>query len=320
MDRDRNWERTHRAYRAIVDRKAEHVAPTAAAAVRQSYDRGDTDEFVEPTVVEGGQPLRNGDAVVFTNFRGDRARQLTRMLADIDPGWRFETDPPDIRMVTMTEYDRDFDLRVAFPPIGPQDTLGEVVAAAGRTQLRIAESEKYPHVTYFLNGGRELTFDGEYREIIESPDVPTYDERPEMSAPDLTDTALAVVDREDPDVMVLNYANPDMVGHTGDFEAAVAAVEAVDRQLSRLVVGLRDAGAGVLLTADHGNADDMGTVEDPHTAHTFSPVPLVYLAPDGTDNGRRVRDGGELSDVGPTILELMGLETPAITTGESLLE
>ena len=320
MDRDENWERTGRAYRAIVDRETAHVAPDAVAAVEAAYDRGETDEFVEPTLVEGGAALDEDDAAVFCNFRADRARQLTRMLADIEPDWEFPTDPPPVALVTMTEYDRTFDLPVAFPPNAPEDTLGEVLAEAGRTQLRLAETEKYAHVTYFLNGGREVEFPGEVREIVESPDVPTYDRQPAMSAPEVTDRAIAVIEREDPDAAVVNYANADMVGHTGDFEAAVAAVEAVDAQLARLVDAMQAAAAHVLVTADHGNADEMGTPEAPHTAHTTNPVPLVYLAPDGTDGGRRVREGGTLADVAPTMLGLMGLTRPPAMTGESLLE
>ncbi|HKL28749.1 MAG TPA: 2,3-bisphosphoglycerate-independent phosphoglycerate mutase [Natrialbaceae archaeon] len=320
MDRDRNWERTRRAYDAIVNREAEHGVATPTQAARESYERGDTDEFVEPTLIEGGDPLRDGDSVLFFNFRADRARQLVRMLGDVRPEWDFETEPHSIELVTMTEYDRSFAFPVAFPPHQPTNTLGEVVAAEGMTQLRIAESEKYAHVTYFLNGGREVEFDGEIREIIESPDVPTYDEQPEMSAPEVTDAAVEIIETDDPDVMVLNYANPDMVGHTGDFEAAVAAVEAVDAQLDRLLTACREAGAHVLVTADHGNADDMGTPEDPHTAHTYNDVPLVYLAPDGTDGHRRVREGGSLCDLSPTILSLIGVEQPEEMTGESLLE
>ena len=320
MDRDENWERTQRAYDAIVEREAEHVARSPTEAVEASYERGDTDEFVEPTLIEGRPAIEDGDAAIFFNFRGDRARQLTRMLADIRPEWGAETDPPSIELVTMTEYDRTFDLPVAFPPVQPEDTLGEVLADTGLTQLRIAESEKYAHVTYFLNGGREIEFPGEFRRIVESPDVTTYDLQPEMSAPEVTDTAIDAIEREDPDVLVLNYANPDMVGHTGDFDAAVAAVEAVDEGLGRLVETLEARGAHVLVTADHGNADDMGTPDDPHTAHTSNPVPLIYVAPDGTDGGRRVREGGSLCDLAPTLLSLIGVERPPAMTGESLLE
>ncbi|ELY31212.1 phosphoglyceromutase, partial [Halogeometricum borinquense DSM 11551] len=236
------------------------------------------------------------------------------------PEWAFDTSPPELRLVTMTEYDETFPFPVAFPPQEPQDTLGETLSAVGKTQLRLAESEKYAHVTYFLNGGREVEFDGEIRRIIESPDVPTYDQKPEMSAEDVTDTAIELIDSDDPDAMVLNYANPDMVGHTGDFDAAIAAVEAVDEQLGRLVEAVQTAGGHVLITADHGNADDMGTAETPHTAHTTNPVPLVSLTPDGDDGARTVRSFGSLCDIAPTMLELMEIEQPEAMTGESLLE
>ena len=318
MDRDRNWDRTRSAYDAIVNREAEHTADSAVEAVERSYERDDTDEFVEPTCIDGRPPLQDGDSVVFFNFRADRARQLTRMLADIRPEWEFETDPPEIELVTMTEYDETFDLPVAFPPTEPHDTLGEVLSEQGLTQLRIAESEKYAHVTYFLNGGRETEFEGELREIVESPDVPTYDQHPEMSAPEVTDVAIETIRSDDPDVLVLNYANADMVGHTGDYEAAVAAVEAVDKQLGRLVDFLRDAGTHVLVTADHGNADDMGTPDDPHTAHTFNPVPFLYLDPQ--DDRHAIRDGGTLADVAPTLLALLGIERPEAMTGTPLVD
>jgi 2,3-bisphosphoglycerate-independent phosphoglycerate mutase len=320
MDRDENWERTKRAYDAIVEREAPFEADSGAGAIEESYARGDTDEYVEPTLVSGGPELADGDSVVFFNFRSDRARQLVRMLADIRPEWDFGTTPPGTHLVTMTEYDETFGLPVAYPPLEPEETLGETVSKAGLTQLRMAESEKYAHVTYFLNGGREVEFEGEHREIVPSPDVPTYDETPAMSAAELTDTAVDYIEREDPDVLVLNYANPDMVGHTGDFEAAVEAVEAVDAQLNRLAETVRHAGGHVLVTADHGNADDMGTPDDPHTAHTTNPVPLVYVAPDGTDGGRRVREGGTLADIAPTLLSLIDVDKPEAMTGESLLE
>jgi 2,3-bisphosphoglycerate-independent phosphoglycerate mutase len=296
-----------------VEREAEHEAATATAAARASYERGDTDEFVEPTLVADGERLEDGDSVIFCNFRADRARQLVRMLADIEPEWGYDTNPPEIELATMTEYDATFGLPVAFPPHEPEDTLGEVVSEAGGIQLRIAESEKYPHVTYFLNGGREVEFAGERREIVPSPDVPTYDEQPEMSARGVTDAAVEHIDAEDPDLMVLNYANPDMVGHTGDFPAAVAAVEAVDRELRRLVETCLGADADVFITADHGNADDMGTEENPHTAHTFNPVPFIALDGAGGD----ISDGA-LRDIAPTVLEATDLAVPEVMTGESL--
>ncbi|QHS17991.1 2,3-bisphosphoglycerate-independent phosphoglycerate mutase [Halopenitus persicus] len=320
MDRDENWDRTRAAYDAIVNREAPHTAASGVEAVERAHDRGETDEFIEPTCVADEPALADGDAVVFFNFRADRARQLVRLLTDTSPTWDFELDQPEIRLVTMTEYDETFEFPVAFPPEIPEDTLGEVVSEAGCTQLRIAESEKYAHVTYFLNGGREVEFPGEIRTIVESPDVATYDERPEMSAAGVTDEAVSVIAADDPDLLVLNYANPDMVGHTGDFEAAVAAVEAVDAQLSRLLEAVADAGGHAIVTADHGNADDMGTPAEPHTAHTFNPVPFVYLSPAGDDDGRTVREDGSLCDVAPTVLELMELDQPAAMTGESLLE
>ena len=321
MDRDRNWERTRRAYDAIVHREAPYRADSAVDAVEAAYERGETDEYVEPTVVgDDTAALSDGDAVVLFNFRADRARQLTRLLADVDPELPFETDPPAVELVTMTEYDETFDLPVAYPPLAPERTLGEALAEAGLTQLRAAESEKYAHVTYFFNGGRETAFEGERREIVDSPDVPTYDRKPEMSAAELTDVVIDAIERNDPDVLVLNYANPDMVGHTGDFDAAVAAVEAIDTQLGRLERAVRETGGHLFVTADHGNADDMGTPEHPHTAHTTNPVPFVYLANDGTNGGRTVRAGGTLADIAPTVLSTIGVAIPDAMTGESLLE
>ena len=319
MDRDENWERTRKAYDAIVSREAPHEADSAVAAAREAHARGETDEFVEPTLVADEPALADGDAVIFFNFRADRARQLVRMLTDTRPDWAFDLDQPDVRLTTMTEYDETFDFPVAFPPEIPANTIGEVVADADGTQLRIAESEKYPHVTYFLNGGREVEFPGEIRTIVESPDVPTYDLQPAMSAPEVTDEAVETIASDDPDLLVLNYANPDMVGHTGDFDAAVEAVEAVDAQLDRLLSAVADAGAHAVVTADHGNADDMGTADDPHTAHTYNPVPFVYLTPDGDDAGKRVREGGSLCDIAPTLLDLMDRDAPDEMTGESLL-
>jgi 2,3-bisphosphoglycerate-independent phosphoglycerate mutase len=316
MDRDENWDRTRCAYDAVVAGESEHTVSSAVAAVQAAHERGETDEFVVPTRVEDAPVLTDGDAAVFVNFRADRARQLTRMLCDIDPVWPFETDPPAVRLVTMTEYDEEFDLPVAFPPREPGVTLGSVLAETGHDQLRLAETEKYAHVTYFLNGGREAVFTGEHREILPSPDVPTYDEQPAMSAAAVTDRALERLD--DADVFVLNYANPDMVGHTGEFDAAVAAVETVDEQLRRLRTALQEAGAHLLVLADHGNAEEMGTPAAPHTAHTTNPVPFVYCSPAGDDGNRQARDG-ELADVAPTLLDLLEVPPPAEMEGHSLL-
>ena len=311
MDRDENWERTRRVYDAIVDREAEHVASDPVDALERAYDRGTTDEFLPPTLIEGGPALADGDAAVFVNFRADRARQLAHLLAG-----RRAVDPPAIKLVTMTTYDQRLDVPVAFPPRQPAKTLGAVLADRGYSQLRIAETEKYAHVTYFFNGGRERTFPGERREIVPSPDVPTYDRQPEMSAPAVTDRAIAVIESDDPDVVVLNYANPDMVGHTGEYEAAIAACEAVDRQLDRLAGAIVDAGGDLLVTADHGNADEMGTPEAPHTAHTTNPTPFVYRSATGQDG--RARDGG-LSDLAPTVLAALGEPRPDEMTGRPLV-
>lgn len=318
MDRDHNWERTRLAFDAMVHGVGIRRVEDAASAVEAAYSVGESDEFIAPTVIDGAHSMTEDDAVFMTNFRADRARQLTRMLADIDPAWPFDTDPPPLQITTMAEYDRTYDLPVAFEPIEPEVTLGSAIADAGLTQLRIAESEKYPHVTYFVNGGREDRYPGERREIVPSPPVATYDRQPEMSAPQVVDTAISIIEDEDPDVLVLNFANPDMVGHTGDFEATVEAIEVVDRELGRLLEHLR--GAHVLVIADHGNAEDMGTPNNPHTAHTTNPVPCLYLDPDGDDGGRSIRRGGTLADVTPTLLELLEIEIPEVMTGRSLFE
>lgn len=318
MDRDEHWERTSRAAEAVVHGRGRRVATSAVDAVEQAYAVGQTDEFIQPTVIDGGEPLEPGDGVLMANFRADRARQLTRMLTGIDPVWPMVIDPPAVDLVTMTTYDRTFDLPVVFEPTEPTVTLGSTLAEAGLTQLRVAESEKYPHVTYFINGGREVRFQGELREIIPSPDVDTYDLQPAMSATAVTDTTLDRIDADDPDVLVLNYANPDMVGHTGVFEAVVEAVEAVDTELGRLLDGLPPC--DVIVIADHGNAEDMGSPSEPHTAHTTNPVPCIYLDADGTGGGHRIRAGGTLADVTPTLLGLLDIPVPDEMTGTSLLE
>lgn len=318
MDRDMNWQRTRRAYEAMVHGIGTRRVATAGGAVDRAYRAGESDEFIAPTVIDGAPQLTDGDGVLMANFRADRARQLTRMLSNIEPAWPFVTEPPAVDVVTMAEYDRTYDLPVVFESVEPTATLGSVVADAGYTQLRIAESEKYPHVTYFLNGGREVRYRGEHRIIVQSPDVPTYDRQPEMRAATVTDEALAVINDADPDVLVLNYANPDMVGHTGDFDAVVRAIETVDTELGRLLDGL--SGSHVLVIADHGNAEDMGTPAEPHTAHTTNPVPCIYLAPDGSAGGWQIRSGGTLADVTPTLLSLLGLSPPPSMTGTSLLE
>jgi 2,3-bisphosphoglycerate-independent phosphoglycerate mutase len=315
MDRDEHWDRTERAYRAIVHGEGPE-AEDAVAAVEASYEEGVGDEFVEPRVVEGVDgTVREGDVVVTFNFRPDRMRQIVRALAR--EGFDGFPTPkrPDVDLATMGRYREDFPYPVAFPPRDVEGTVGDAVAEAGGTQLRIAETEKYAHVTYFFGGGREEELPGEDRIIVPSPDVDTYDEVPEMSAPEVTDRVVEALEDEAYDLVVLNYANPDMVGHTGDMEAAAAAVEAVDRGLGRVLEAARGS-YHVLVTADHGNAERMlDDAGEPHTSHTTQPTPLVYVGPREHD----LRDGIP-ADVGPTLLDLMGVEAPEPMTGSTLLD
>jgi 2,3-bisphosphoglycerate-independent phosphoglycerate mutase len=323
MDRDQRWERIERAYRAIVGGEGRRAA-SASAAVLAAYARDEGDEFVQPTVIDGGARLRDGDAAIFFNFRADRARQITNALTNARPelfAGKLERKPP-VRpgvFVCFTEYDESFDLPVAFHSETPRDILGECVAAADLAQLRIAETEKYAHVTYFFNGGIETPFPGEERVLVASPrDVPTYDHKPEMSALRVTDELLRRLASEDFAFILLNYANPDMVGHTGVLAAAIKAVETVDQGLERICEAVLARGGDVLITADHGNCELMvdPVTGEPHTAHTTNPVPLIWVAKDHA--GRRLRDGG-LSDLAPTLLELMGLPVPPAMTGRSLI-
>jgi 2,3-bisphosphoglycerate-independent phosphoglycerate mutase len=331
MDRDMRWERTKRGYDAIVHGAGER-APNAASAIEAAYDRGENDEFVVPTVIDAVAGLvRDGDPVIHANFRADRARQLSHALADRDfAGFdRTSADgrpaPIDLFVVTMTSYEAGLPVAVAFPPEEVR-SLAQAFSEAGWRQMHVAETEKYAHVTYFFNGGREAPFPGEERRLIPSPKVPTYDLQPEMSAPGVTDVLVAAIDSGDYDFIVANYANPDMVGHTGVWPATIAALEAVDSCLAR-VVGAVEAleaadpeGPGALLavTADHGNADEMIDEHgSPVTAHSLNPVPIV-LAGRGA-HGRLLRDG-ILADVAPTLLELAGMEPWAGMTGTSLLD
>jgi 2,3-bisphosphoglycerate-independent phosphoglycerate mutase len=317
MDRDRRWDRLRRAWDAIVEARADHAADDAMAALAAAYDRGEGDEFVAPTVVAGGAPVRDGDAVVFLNFRADRARQLA--AAFVDPAFDgFQARRPALsRFVCLTEYDASLPAPVAFPPEDLRNSLGEAIADHGLTQLRIAETEKYAHVTFFFSGGREAPWPGEERILVPSPQVATYDLQPEMSLPELTRRLVAAIDGGGFDLIVCNIANPDMVGHTGNFEAAVRAAEAVDQALGAIEAVLRRAGGALLVTADHGNLEMMRDPDtgQPHTAHTVGPVPLVYLGP----RPAGLREGGALRDVAPTVLDLLGLPQPAEMTGRSLL-
>jgi 2,3-bisphosphoglycerate-independent phosphoglycerate mutase len=328
MDRDRRWERTERAWRALVHGEGA-TAPDAAAAIAAAHAAGTGDEFVEPTVIvdAAGAPrgrIGDGDAVVHFNFRPDRARQLTWALARADfDGFPRPGAPRDLAYTCLTRYDEALDLPVAFPPEEIADTLGDLFAAAGRSQLRIAETEKYAHVTYFFSGGREAELAGETRCLVPSPKVATYDLEPAMSAGAVTDALVARLAADAPDLTVLNYANADMVGHTGVLAATVAAVEALDACLGRLEAAVRAAGGLLAVTADHGNAEKMWDEAsgEPHTAHTTNPVPFVLVgggrAAPGA--GLRLRDG-LLADVAPTLLDYLGMDRPAAMTGRSLIE
>lgn len=318
MDRDTRWDRVQRAWDAIVDARADQHAATALQALDAAYARGETDEFVAPTVIGEAIPMRDGDAVVFMNFRADRARQLA--AAFTQPGFDgFARRLPALAdVVCLTEYDASLPATVAFPPDRLTNTLAEVLAAHGKTQLRIAETEKYAHVTFFFSGGREAQWPGEARILVPSPKVATYDLQPEMSAPEVTEKLVDAIRARRYDVIVCNLANPDMVGHTGNLAAAVQAAEAVDVALGAIVAAIRAVGGALLVTADHGNLEQM---RDPasgqaHTAHTTGPVPLVYVGP-----GRcTLRDGGALRDVAPTLLALLGLPQPPEMTGRTLLQ
>ncbi|MEW6540860.1 MAG: 2,3-bisphosphoglycerate-independent phosphoglycerate mutase [Bacillota bacterium] len=319
MDRDRRWERTARAYRAMVQGRG-FQASSARQAVEQGYERGETDEFIQPTViVRDDRPVglvRDGDALVFFNFRPDRARQITRSFTDAEFGG-FDRGPAPVfpDFVCLTQYDRTIEAPVAFGPQELPNTLGNVLSRHGLRQLRLAETEKYAHVTFFFNGGVEKCDPGEDRLLIPSPKVPTYDLKPEMSAREVTDTLLANMEKYD--VIIVNYANPDMVGHTGDLSATVKAVEAVDECLGRVVEAVLAKAGTVLVVGDHGKAEHMCDAEGcPLTAHTCNPVPLLIIG--GAAAGRSLRPGG-LQDVAPTILDLLGLPKPVEMTGTSLL-
>ncbi len=317
MDRDRRWDRTKLAWDAIVHGQAGQRADSGEAAVRAAYERGETDEFIEPTLVGEEGRVRDGDSVVFFNFRPDRARQLTRALGEPDFDEFERGEAPDLRLTTLTEYQEDWSYPVAFPPARPEVTLASFLAERGLRQLHVAETEKYAHVTYFLNGGEEDEYEGEDRRLVDSPrDVPTYDKKPEMSAPAATEAFVDSWREGDYAFGIINFANPDMVGHTGVIPAAVRAVETVDGCLARVVKAVEGTGGVCVITADHGNADHM-LEEDgsPNTAHSMNPVPLIVTADVG-----ELREGGILADVAPTILRLLGLEQPPQMTGKPLCE
>lgn len=322
MDRDRRWQRVKAAYDLLTQGRTEFWAESPLAGLEAAYQRGETDEFIKATAIlpPDGKPvtMEDGDAVVFLNFRSDRARQLSRPFIEPDfAEFEREVTPRLATYCTLTGYSDDFDVSVAFPPERIKNGLGEYVANLGLRQLRIAETEKYPHVTFFFNGGEEVSFPGEDRVLVPSPDVATYDLKPEMSAYEVTDKLLAAINSKQYNLIICNYANPDMVGHTGDLQAAIKAIETVDTCLGKVVEAQLANGGELLVTADHGNAEMMRDVEthQAHTAHTMNLVPLMYI-------GRRratLADTGALEDISPTLLKMMGLQQPPEMTGESLV-
>lgn len=318
MDRDNRWERVEKAYAAMV--YGEGATGTAIEVMEKSYADGVTDEFVVPSVTCEGGRISEGDSVIFFNFRPDRAREITRTFVDDEfAGFERRNGRFPVHYVCFTQYDATMpNVDVAFKPQELTNVLGEYLAKCGKTQLRIAETEKYAHVTFFFNGGVEAAFEGEDRALINSPKVATYDMQPEMSAYQVADECVARIESGKYDVIILNFANCDMVGHTGVFDAAVKAVEAVDECVGKVIGAVLNAGGKVLLTADHGNADKMydGDAEHPFTAHTCNPVPFLVAGAGDV----KLRKGGVLADIAPTMLKMLGLEQPAEMTGTSIIE
>ncbi|WP_111415290.1 2,3-bisphosphoglycerate-independent phosphoglycerate mutase [Billgrantia lactosivorans] len=325
MDRDNRWDRVEKAYRLLTEGVGEFEATSAEQGLRDAYERGENDEFVSATVIQADHvhaTIADGDAAIFMNFRADRARELTRAFVEDD----FSGFPRRLRpalaggsLVTLTQYAADIPAPAAFPPADLHNTLGEVMERRGLTQLRIAETEKYAHVTFFFSGGREAEFEGETRVLVPSPqDVKTYDEKPEMSAVEVTDRLVEAIDAGHYDLIVCNYANGDMVGHTGDFDAAVKAIEAVDACVGRVVEAIERAGGACLITADHGNAEQMVNPDTgvAQTAHTTFEVPLIYVGPRPV----RLLDDGRLCDIAPTLLSMMDQPIPEEMTGRVLIE
>lgn len=317
MDRDNRWERVEKAYAAMVYGEGAHCE-SAVKAVEASYTAGVTDEFIVPAVIDGGAPVKAGDSFIFFNFRPDRAREITRTFVDPDfNGFTRKNGFFPLTYVCMTQYDVTMpNVQVAFKPQSLTNTMGEYLSKNGKTQLRIAETEKYAHVTFFYNGGVEAPYPGEDRALINSPKVATYDLKPEMSAYEVADECVKRIESGKYDVIILNFANCDMVGHTGVFDAAKAAVEAVDTCAGKVIDAVLAKGGAVLLTADHGNADQMYEPNgSPFTAHTTNPVPLLVAGCGDV----KLREGGRLADLSPTMLKLLGLPQPAEMTGESII-
>ncbi len=326
MDRDNRWERVRRAYELFTEAKGNR-AGTASEAVQAAYNRGETDEFVSPTVITAtddgsASVISDGDAVIVFNYRADRGRQIVRTFIEADFDGFHRGTVPDVHVATMTPYDERFDVPCAFrPPERLSHILGETISLAGQRQLRVAESEKYPHVTYFFNGGRERPFEGEERMLVPSPrDVATYDEKPEMSAAEVAARVAEALRSGEYDFVLVNFANPDMVGHTGSLPATITAVETVDRCLGEVMDAFGSAGGGAIVTADHGNAEMMvdPATSTPHTAHTTNPVPLILV--DETRRNARLRADGRLADVAPTVLSMMGIPRLESMSGMDLTQ
>lgn len=322
MDRDHRWPRIQASYELITDGKAEFTAESATEALQLAYNRGETDEFVNATSIipEGKKAVtvKENDVFVFMNYRSDRARQITRPFIEPDfDGFKRSRKLKNTTFISLTEYKSDFDIPVAFPPERLKNVFGEYISNLGLRQLRIAETEKYAHVTFFFNGGKEEPFEGEDRILIPSPNVTTYNLQPQMSAQELTDKLVEAIKSDKYDACIVNFANPDMVGHTGNFEATVQAIEALDNCLARVYKALKKAGGEMLITADHGNAELMQDIEtgQAHTAHTTNPVPLIYVGREAT-----MAETGALQDIAPTLLTLMGLTVPDEMGGRSLVE
>lgn len=317
MDRDERWERVESAYRMLVTGTSDHQAASALAGLEESYQRSENDEFVKPTVIGDSVPIESGDAVIFMNYRADRAREITR--AFVEDGFDgFARSRLDLNYVMLTQYAASIDAPCAFKPLTLPKVLGEHLQDLGKTQLRIAETEKYAHVTFFFNGGIEKPFEGEDRELIPSPQVATYDLQPEMNAPLLTDKFVAAIESGKYDFIICNFANPDMVGHTGNFDATVKAIGCLDSCLGRILNALKSAGGEAMITADHGNAEKMldHVTGQPHTAHTNFLVPFVYVGRDAEPT----KSNGVLSDVAPSLLSIAGLPIPEEMTGEPLMK
>lgn len=323
LDRDKRWDRLEAAYDLLVDGVSQYSATNAKEGLLAAYERGEDDEFVKATSIhaEGAAPIKieDGDTMLFMNFRPDRARQITHAFVTPEfDGFPRKRVPALADFVMTTEYEAGLNANCAYPPTDLTNTFGEVLTKHQKTQLRIAETEKYAHVTFFFSGGREETFAGEERILIPSPKVATYDLQPEMSAPEVTEKLVDAITNGRYDAIICNYANCDQVGHTGVFEAAVKAVEAVDACLAKVLAAAEQVGGDVLITADHGNVEQMfdDRTGQPHTQHTTLPVPLVYVGAKNLD----LKAGGSLADIAPTMLALMGLEQPAEMTGHSLVE